>query len=196
MGIALGVGMVPGAFEMKHGHLSFLRLARVFTRDWGLTPARLDLLRAIMESRKFLRQHEVTRRLNALKSVVSIMIRALERLGFVRRTRCTTDRRTFLVAFTAKARWVLRKIYFEAMTAGMLPLALMSIFSTPKTRAPLSTWREALDQIVKWARPIRAWGIGIPNDLWVHTGNADDFYNGVGVDNPNLQGDDGWLVAA
>ena len=194
-GIARDVGMTPAFFELKHGHLSALRLSRVFTRDWGITPARLDVLRVLVEARRLLKQHEVQRRLNALKSVLSVMVRALEEEGFVRRTRCPTDRRTFFIALTEKGKWVLRKIYFQAMTAGLLPLALMSIFSTPENRAPLSTWRVALDRIVKWIRPIRAWGLGIPRELWLPTKHVENFYlGGITAENPNRDGEDGYLV--
>ena len=59
---ALGVGMHTVTFEMKHAHLSAERFAREEAAGVGLTPARLDMLRTIMDGgsqilQSTLRQH-------------------------------------------------------------------------------------------------------------------------------------------
>ena len=115
-------------FEMKRAHLASIRLTRDLCAQVGLTPARLDMVRAIFAQCNSIRQSELRHHLGVTKVVVSIMVRALEKLGFVRRTRCFQDGRTFVLEVLAKGRIALRRIYYESRTIPFLANAFDEAF--------------------------------------------------------------------
>ena len=121
------------SFEMKQAHLAALRLGRKETEAVGLTPARLDMLRAIMEGSGGSVQAKLRELLCVTKPVISVMVRALEKLGFVVRKRSSEDRRTFVLTLTDKAKNALRRVYYESITLGYLKLGLMWAFCKPGT---------------------------------------------------------------
>ncbi len=99
-------------FEVKGAYLAVMRVGRGLLRRGALTPARFDLLYAL--GTDGMRQCELWRQLNVVRSVVCEMVKAIEALGWVRRTR-DLDRRTWLVELTragsevfeqARRRWV------------------------------------------------------------------------------------------
>jgi DNA-binding MarR family transcriptional regulator len=95
------------AFAIKRAYLRGLSVARPVAESVGLTPARFDLLYALYGRYDNARaQSELRRLLDVARPTVSRMVRRLEELGFVTRTRHYGDRRTLLVRFTA---WGLRR---------------------------------------------------------------------------------------
>ncbi len=116
--------MHPINFAMKQGHLAGMRFSRPETEAVDLTPARLDMLRTVLEQGGSVTQSYLWRLLGVTKPVVSIMVRALERLGFVLRERRRHDRRTFDVSLTPLAVAALRKIFYQTRVTGFLPLIL------------------------------------------------------------------------
>lgn len=92
-------------FHVKIAHLSIQVVARRLAREIDLTPARFDLLVAISRHGPYpgTRQDELRRTLHVSTSNVSRMVRALERLGWVERTRDRDDRRTWRVRLTERA---------------------------------------------------------------------------------------------
>jgi DNA-binding MarR family transcriptional regulator len=92
-------------FEIKTAYLSAQVVARRIAREIDLTPARFDRLFAISERGPFqgTRQDELRRKLHVSTSNVSRMVRALERLGWVERTRDREDRRTWRIRLTPRA---------------------------------------------------------------------------------------------
>ncbi len=95
-------------FGTKRAFHSILRITRKPLRSLGLTAARYDLLYALVGRRGLARAETLTRRQSDLrrelgvhKSVVSRMLRSLEVLGLVARTRATTgDKRERHVTLT------------------------------------------------------------------------------------------------
>ncbi len=103
------------AFSAKRTFLTFLRVARKPLQCWpGLTGARVDMLSAFLYGERErprcieLSQFELRRKLGVCASVVSRMVRALVKLGWLRRWRSTEDRRTWQLALTAKGEEVIR----------------------------------------------------------------------------------------
>ena len=103
------------AFEAKRVWHSFLRVARRPLLQWpGLTGARFDMMSALLAG-EFerprcvdVRQYELRRKLGVGASVVSRMVRALEKRGWVSRERDPGDRRTWLVSLTVEGERVIR----------------------------------------------------------------------------------------
>ena len=165
-------------FHMKQAHLSALRVARKTTLPIGLTPARLDMLRAILVRCGSVLQLQLKRLLGVSNPVISIMVRALERLGLVTREKCRSDRRTFVVSLTKAARHALRRVYFELVTEGFEALTFESAFGDKWVRvaddlcSPLARFREAF-------------GIGLTHhDPWEWTDDDEPFYYAAVRPNP------------
>lgn len=176
--------MHPLSFEFKQCHLSAMRLTRKETDVVGLTPARLDMLRAILERCERVAQSQLRRMLGVCNSVVSIMVRALERRGFVRRERHREDKRTFMVSLTRTARYALRRVYYGAITEGFLELALISAFA--KDHMPRAGWEVILWRLDHRLRMFRlAFGIGWTNyNPWDGTDDDHPFYYANVIQNP------------
>lgn len=131
-------------FAMKQAHLSAVRLSMRDTSTVQLTPARLDMLRTILERPGTVLQSALRRLLGVSKTVISIMVRALERTGFITRSRAGDDRRTFILELTRKGKRALRSVFYTAETKGFLDLALVSAFvehHTPRPRWLITVYR-------------------------------------------------------
>jgi DNA-binding MarR family transcriptional regulator len=146
--------MHPATFHTKQAHLSTLRLYRVFAEPLGLTPARLDMLRAIAMRMEPIPQSMLWRILGVCKSVVSVMVRSLEKLGLVERTRCLLDRRTFTIKITDAGLAALRELYYQTDTCGLLRCAMTAPFARPDK--PLDQWERELGTLSAVARKLRA----------------------------------------
>jgi DNA-binding MarR family transcriptional regulator len=146
--------MHPSTFNTKQAHLSTLRLYRIFAQPLGLTPARMDMLRAIAIRSVPITQSELWRHLSVCKSVVSVMVRSLEKLGFIERTRNLMDGRTFDVKVTESGRAALRELFFETRTHGLLRCAFLAPFARPDK--PIENWEHELRELSAIASKIRA----------------------------------------
>ncbi|CAN5620671.1 hypothetical protein BH09MYX1_BH09MYX1_13250 [soil metagenome] len=172
-------------FEIKHAHLSGLRLGRVFTEPLGLTPARVDMLRAILERPgRGISQSQLRRSLSVTKTVISVMVRALERLGFVKRVPHRDDGRTYWVTLTALGEESLRKIFYTAVTQGFLRIALVGAL----LKLPIDVKNQLdlmLSRLEAQLLPFReAFGIGTHNP-WEANEDDESFYYADVPDNPN-----------
>lgn len=177
-GSCWGKDMNSTFFHMKQAHLSALRVSRKTTLPIGLTPARLDMLRAILERCGQVLQLKLKHLLGVSNPVISIMVRALERLGLVTRDKCRTDRRTFVVSLTKAARYALRRVFFELHTEGFEALTFASAFGnewlhvTSDLCSPLARFREAF-------------GIGLTHhDPWEWNDDDEPFYYAAVRPNP------------
>lgn len=178
-------GMHTSFFEMKHGHLTALRITRKETAIVELTPARLDMLRVILERSGEMLQSSLRRLLCVNNSVISIMVRALERAGFVVRERCRDDRRTFWVRLTARARYALRRVFYGAVNQGFLELTLVSAFA--KDHIPHRGWEKIVEELQARLHLLRiAFGIGITHyNPWDANDEDWAFYYAAVIPNPN-----------
>ncbi|CAN5474687.1 hypothetical protein BH09MYX1_BH09MYX1_26200 [soil metagenome] len=175
--------MHTAMFAMKHAHLSGLRLARVFTERYGLTPARLDMLRVIMAAGGSILQLTMRHRLSVTKPVISVMVRSLEKLKFVTRERCEEDRRTFVVKLTEEAIFALRAIFYEAIVLGVLKVAFLGAFLS-KDGEPHRGWELAMVRMEQRLQLFRrAFGLGTCNP-WDEDQDDEKFYYAEVPENP------------
>ena len=176
----------PINFEMKQAHLSSQRLLRRDTLTWGVTPARFDMIRAIFRCGCCVRQSWLPKLLGVSSPVVSIMVRALEKLGFVRRARSTVDRRTHAVALTMKAKAVLREIFYDTKTMGFHKMALASAFT--KNYQAFPGWEVTIDRLETRLKAFRrAFGRGSASiNPWHPMDDDADFFHARVKNNPNL----------
>ena len=185
-------------FDMKQAHLAAVRFGRRETEAVGLTPARLDMLRTILEQPGMhVLQRKLRHFLGVSNAVVSIMIRALEALGFVKRTRAENDGRTFDVRLTGLAKRALRAVFFETVTMGFLELALVSAFV--KHHVPRPGWERTLNRLQSRLGMFRrAFGIGTTSyNPWDANDDDESFYYDDHASNPNADtsapiGDEPW----
>ena len=170
-------------FEMKRAHLASVRLTRDLCAQVGLTPARLDMVRTIFENSNRLLQSALPARLGVSKAVVSIMVRALERLGFVRRVRPLDDRRTFVLEVLARGRIALRRIFYETVTIPLRNMAYASAFFPASPAANCSPTTYELERKLHAFR--RAFDRPSATDPNPWTISEDDpwFYYGAYTDN-------------
>jgi DNA-binding MarR family transcriptional regulator len=95
-------------FSTKRAHYAVLRILRKPLKSFGLTSARYDLLHVLFgdggrKSRGWtVRQSEVCRQLGVCKSVVSRMLKSLEKLGLVTRSGVSVDKRLKFVELTPR----------------------------------------------------------------------------------------------
>ena len=102
-------------FEVKRAHLAGARACGRALRPFALTPARFDLMNAL--GADGLKQSDLWKRLNVVRSVVCEMVRALEALGWVLRVRAA-DARTWLVTLTRRGREVFARAYDRWVESG------------------------------------------------------------------------------
>ncbi len=91
------------------------RVGRGLLRKLGLTPARFDLMTAL--GKRGMRQSDLWRRLNVVRSVISEMLAELLALAWVKRVRAA-DGRTWLVEMTRRGREVLERAYATCVDNG------------------------------------------------------------------------------
>lgn len=88
-------------FSVKRVHLRVVEVSKKLVRQFGLTPARFDLLRVVdAHEPEAILQSKICTLLGVSAATVSRMLIALEKLGFVERTECKDDRRNLLVRLT------------------------------------------------------------------------------------------------
>ena len=120
--MAAGVNAIT--FGTKRAFHGFLRVTRKQLVEMGLTAARFDLLSALVKCRPGalcapgVRQSAIRRMLGVTAPVVTRMVRALERLGLVRRWREQNwDRRQVLVALTEAGERCILKAHVAMLPA-------------------------------------------------------------------------------
>lgn len=128
-----GEGMDPLFFSMKRGYYASLRYSWRILRGTGVTPARLDVLRCILDARGHeLSQPDLVRMLGVARSTMSRMVSALERIGLVTRRRAEYDGRVWLCGVTDEAsrlvedileRWVDSRVVARTLDRALLPFA-------------------------------------------------------------------------
>jgi DNA-binding MarR family transcriptional regulator len=125
--------MDPFFFSMKRGYYASLRYSWKVLKGSGVTPARLDVLRCILDARGHeLPQADLVRMLGVARSTMSRMVGALVRAGLVTRQRADYDGRVWLCAVTDKAtrivedileRWVDSRVVARTIDQALLPFA-------------------------------------------------------------------------
>ncbi len=101
------------AFGTKRAFHGFLRLTRKPLQSFGLTAARFDMLSALLMANRAsfpirMRQSKLREELGVTAPVVTRMLQALEKLGWVDRGHeVWGDRRQRIVSLTQRGKWVI-----------------------------------------------------------------------------------------
>jgi len=110
-------------FGVKRSHLALNRWALLKLREFGVTPARFDLMRLIFV-RNFRRsQMDLRRKLGVARATISRMMKALEKLGWITREVDPFDRRTRDCTLTYEG----RRIVAAVMSALIWPKVIAKI---------------------------------------------------------------------
>jgi DNA-binding MarR family transcriptional regulator len=145
-------------FGTKRAFHGILRIARKPLASFGLTAARYDMLFAIFGSLPkpersgcLTSQGELPRKLGVHKSVVSRMLRSLERIGLVARRRFQRDRRQFWVELTQAGRERFRDAAQSLARASTRLLCIAICFGQDRDREErfrhMSEYEHYLDAI-------------------------------------------------
>lgn len=174
-------------FTIKQAHFTALKFTRADAALVNLTPARIDMLRMLLAGgRHGMSQAELRRNLGVSAPVVSIMVRALEALGHVERTKDPDDRRTWLIKLTALAQRVLRFVQWMTHVQSHYRLAYACVFSRT-SGVPQTGWKKTINRVRKRLETFvqRLGRDGVSNP-WNHLEDEDEFYNADVPDNPIL----------
>jgi DNA-binding MarR family transcriptional regulator len=131
-------------FVVKRAHHATLKFARPLLAQFGLTPARFDLLYALTEDGLERTQMALRRALGVARATISEMLSALERIGLVERTR-DRDKRTWLVRLTAKGLAAMNAAVEATMHSGFVPVTVDGVLACESHDVDPAFEREALD---------------------------------------------------
>ena len=110
-------------FSLKRAHHSVLRFTRPMLAEFGLTPARFDLL-TVLELDPT--QSGVQRMLGLARATVSEMLARLEELGLVTRMRF---RRTKMIFRTRKAEQLMQRAWDACLNSGYVPMTVDGVLT-------------------------------------------------------------------
>ena len=112
-------------FGCKRAFHGFLHITRPWLRDLGLTAARFDMLTAIWKSYGHgIGQRELVDMLGVTAATISRMLKSLEKLGLLTRTRPSNDLRRRDVQLTAKGITTIRRATRCFIGSGAAQLAV------------------------------------------------------------------------
>ena len=106
----MGRRMDDVLFGVKRAHLANNCWALAKLREFGVTPARFDLMRLIYDRNYRWVQSEIRLRLGVARATISRMLRSLERLGWIERVVNPFDRRTRDCLLTYEGRRVVASV--------------------------------------------------------------------------------------
>ena len=109
--------MDDALFGVKRAHLAGNWWALMKLREFGITPARFDLMRMIYERRFRFPQSDLRKLLGVARATISVMVRALVKLGWITREKNEDDRRTYDCLLTYDG----RKVVATVMSALVWP---------------------------------------------------------------------------
>ncbi len=171
-------------YAIKQAHLTALKFTRGDAASVNLTPARVDMLRMLLSGgRQGMSQAELRRNLGVASPTVSIMVRALEALGFVQRTP-HSDRRTWLVTLTDLAKTALRFIQWMTHVQSHYRLADACVFSRD-AGVPQKGWKKTVNRLRKRLDTFvdRLGRDGVSNP-WDYFEDENEFYDAEVPENP------------
>ena len=132
---ALGQEMHAILFSLKRVYLGTLQVTWGMLAKAGLTPARFDLLYDLLRSGGMKWQSDIRRALGVCAMTVSRMVRSLEALGIVTRTRAERDRRQLEVRVTPLGKALVRYVRRRLIRRGVVDRLIDNWFLfDPKTK--------------------------------------------------------------
>jgi len=123
MGREVGRRMDDVLFGVKRSHLALNRWALLKLKEFGVTPARFDLMRLIYVRNFRWSQKALRWRLGVARATISRMMKALEKLGWITREVDPFDRRTRDCTLTYEG----RRIVAAVMSALIWPKVIAKI---------------------------------------------------------------------
>lgn len=121
-------------FGAKRAYWATFRFSARKLRGFGITPARVNLLRVIHATpMKKVSQRYICHHLGVARSVVSRMLRALEELGLVERDeRPFFDRRTWMCRLTQHGRALVARVWSELVHSRVVASEIDAIWKEPQ----------------------------------------------------------------
>ena len=126
-------------FSMKRAHLGGQRLGRFLLEpfeDFGLTPARFDMMKTIFESQEMLSQARLVKMLGVVRSAVSDMVKVLIKRKLLTKFRAA-DGRTFIVQLTEFGRALIKKACDELLNNGEATAYVDNLITNDFDRDPM-----------------------------------------------------------
>src|SRR4026207_1295042 len=124
------------SFTAKRVHLRWLMTVKRVARDFRVTPARFDVLYALLKRGGTALQSEIVRILHLHKTTVSKLLKKLAKLGYVRIFRGYWDGRVNVVQFTEHGRRVTDIAVDYILTSGWTDVGHFGAFQD--RRLPVS----------------------------------------------------------
>ena len=149
MGVACVVkwgGFMDDVFVgVKQAHLAVNRWALFKLREFGVTPARFELIRNIYERNFRWVQSELRKELGVSRATISRMIRSLVKLGWIAREANRYDRRTFDCVLTYEG----RRVVASVMSALIWPKVIARIVDAALHTKDVDGERKAVAWLVR-----------------------------------------------
>jgi len=133
-------------FGVKRAHLAVnaWALARL-KKQFGVTPARFDLMRLIYERNFQWIQSELRMRLGVARATISRMLRSLEKLGWIERKPNPWDRRTRDCLLTYEG----RRVVASVMSALIWPKVIAKIVDASFRTTDVDGERKAAEWLAR-----------------------------------------------
>jgi DNA-binding MarR family transcriptional regulator len=165
-------------FSVKRAHHATLRFSRKVLATCGLTPARFDFLRAVLQFGSCT-QFELRQSLGLARSTISEMLATLERIGLIRRMRY---RRTRLIFATDAGERIYQRVFDECLNPGWVALTVDAVLSRYDPEVDSLNERFTVQSVCNRLR--RAFGDPVEQDLygWWH---PDEWLCAVGEVDPS-----------
>ncbi len=138
--------MHPIFHSFKRLYWSSMRFARDWADEYGITPARFDVLIIIAQGNGGIAQGDIHRRLDVTAPVISRMLDSLEELGLVVTRPHPKDGRMHWILLTEKGRSLLRIAVRELLYEGFTERCLWMLV------APDATRHRAVERAMRHAR--------------------------------------------
>ena len=109
-------------FTAKRAHWGCQnKMRKPLKKKFDITAGRVDMLHAISKDPwpQLKEQRRLVQKLGCVRSVVSRMLKAMEKLGWVSREKAEYDRRMWLVSLTKKGRHVLDRVMRSYVNSGV-----------------------------------------------------------------------------
>jgi DNA-binding MarR family transcriptional regulator len=126
-------------FQAKRSHLATNRWVLMKLKEFGVTPARFDLMRMIYVRNFRWAQSELRFALGVARATISVMVRALVKLGWITREVNPFDRRTLDCVLTYEGRRVVASVMsalvWPKVIAKIVDAALGGVIEEERTAA-------------------------------------------------------------
>lgn len=140
-------------FCVKRVHLRVVEIGKLLFAEYGLTPARFDMLRIVLVHEEHgVLQSRIRALLGVSGATVSRMLKALEALGFVTRKPLAADRRNLVVALTDDGFSIVDQIMTRYIDSGAVHrFARRGLGFDPKAAGPrlvtLQSWLSTIRKV-------------------------------------------------